>query len=105
MQERETEQEKRTTIQEYSKLLGVSQPLLSIWLKGNTKPSDKKIIILAKKIGVEIYDSLGISQPDPLLQYIIENWNDLPKEKKEYIIRIVKKHTNNPLSNKSKTLE
>ena len=42
MQQWESAQGKRATLQGFADHLHVSQPLLSIWLKGDTKPSPEK---------------------------------------------------------------
>lgn len=97
MQERETKEGKRTTIQEFAKFLEVSQPLLSTWLKGNTEPSDKKIQLLAEKLGEEVYETLGKIRPDPFIRYITKNWKKLPEKKQKEILETIKKYTNDPI--------
>ena len=87
MQQWETSQGKRTSIQGFARHLEVSQPLLSIWLKGNTKPSDEKIQLLASKIGNEVYDVLGIPRPDPDLQRLNQIWEHIPEAVRRSIVK------------------
>ena len=87
MQQWETAQGKRTTIQGFANYLEVSQPLLSIWLKGDTKPSDEKIELLANKLGNEVYDVLGIPRPDPDLQRLNQIWEQIPEKVRHSIVK------------------
>jgi transcriptional regulator with XRE-family HTH domain len=65
MQQWESAQGKRVTLQGFADHLQVSQPLLSIWLKGDTKPSTEKVALLAAKLGTDVYEVLGLPKPDP----------------------------------------
>ena len=103
MHEWESSKGKRVTIQEFAAYLEVSQPLLSIWLKGNTKPTEENIKLLASKLGNRIYDSLGITRPNPLHQYITTHWEELPREEQKRISKIVSKYTKDPLPNDTET--
>jgi len=57
----------RKTIVEFSAFLGVSQPLLSMWMNGKKRPGVENIKILSEIFGLEVYDSLGIDRPNPYL--------------------------------------
>jgi transcriptional regulator with XRE-family HTH domain len=103
MHEWESSKGKRVTIQGFAEYLEVSQPLLSIWLKGNTKPTEENIQLLAGKLGNKIYDSLGITRPNPLHQYIASHWDQLPEEEQIRISKIVSKYTKDPLPNETET--
>lgn len=72
---------KRKTIKEFSEYLGVSRPLLSIWMLGRQRPGPKNIELLATKLGPEIYDALGEPRPNPDLQALIADWDYIPIEK------------------------
>jgi transcriptional regulator with XRE-family HTH domain len=72
---------KRKTIKEFSEYLGVSRPLLSMWMLGRQRPGPKNIELLANKLGPEVYDVLGFPRPNPDLQALMAAWNYIPSEK------------------------
>lgn len=70
---------RKTTI-EFSAFLGVSQPLLSMWMSGKKRPGVENIKMLAEIFGLEVYDSLGIPRPNPYLQKINRVWEHVPED-------------------------
>ncbi len=54
------------TLQDFAQWLGISKSLLTYWRKKNGKiPTHKKSIDkLVEKYGIEVYDVLGLEQPD-----------------------------------------
>lgn len=49
----------------------IKQQLVSDWINGRYKPEDEKyLLVLAEKIGNEIYEVLGVEPPNPYLQKI-----------------------------------
>ncbi len=87
MQQWEAARGKRMTIQGFADHLEVSQPLLSIWLKGNTRPSREKIERLATKLGNEVYPALGLPKPDPDLQRLNQIWPHIPETMRRSIVK------------------
>jgi len=87
MHQWESAQGKRATLQGFANHLNVSQPLLSIWLKGDTKPSSEKIELLAAKVGNEIYEVLGLPKPDPDLQRLNQIWEHIPETMRRSIVK------------------
>jgi hypothetical protein len=65
MHQWESAHRKRATLQGFANHLNVSQSLLSIWLKGDTKPSSEKIQPLGARSRNEVYEVLGLPKPDP----------------------------------------
>jgi transcriptional regulator with XRE-family HTH domain len=55
------------SITEFASYIGVSQQLMSNWMKpgGNVPKSKKSIDALARVYGLEVYDVLGLQRPDP----------------------------------------
>lgn len=53
------------SISEFAEWVGVSQPLMSAWMKqkGKTPRSPKTINKLVEKFGGEVYDVLGLASP------------------------------------------
>jgi len=67
----------RKTITEFAEYLDVSQQAVSNWMNGKYKPKGaKNIRSLASKLGLEVYDVLGMDRPEELDQ----PWNQLPPE-------------------------
>ncbi len=87
MQQWESAQGKRATLQGYADHLQVSQPLLSIWLKGDTKPSTQKIELLATELGSEVYEVLGLPKPDPDLTRLNQIWPHIPEAMRRSIVK------------------
>jgi transcriptional regulator with XRE-family HTH domain len=86
MQQWEIGQGKRATLQSFANHLQVSQPLLSIWLKGDTRPSSEKIELLANKLGNEVYEVLGLPKPDPDLTRLNQIWPHIPEAMRRSIV-------------------
>jgi len=72
-------EEGRKTIVEFAVYIGVSQPLLSMWLNGKKRPGVENIKLLSEIFGNEVYDALGIERPNPYLQQINRLWEFLPE--------------------------
>ena len=78
---------KRKTIEEFAIYLGISRPLLNMWMNGNKKPGRENIKLLAETFGNDIYDIMGLPRPNPYLQIAIQNWEFISEEKQEQISR------------------
>jgi len=70
---------KRKSLEQFAAYLGVSQPLLSLWMSGRRKPGSENIGLLAELFGPEIYDALALPRPDPDLQTLSRLWPRLPE--------------------------
>lgn len=72
------------TVVDWSIFLGVSQPNLSRWLNGKSKPDGINLERLADKLGLEVYDRLGLVRPnvDTRLNLINKAWDLLPESLK-----------------------
>jgi Helix-turn-helix. len=72
---------KRKTIEEFAAYIGVSRPLLNMWMNGDIpKPGTPNIKLLEKIFGPEIYDALGLPRPNVYLQKISEIFEKLSPE-------------------------
>jgi transcriptional regulator with XRE-family HTH domain len=87
MQQWESAQGKRATLRGFANHLEVSQPLLSIWMKGNTRPSTEKIELLAAKLGNQVYEVLGLPKPDPDLLRLNQIWPHIPEAMRRSIVK------------------
>lgn len=94
IQEIEREKGRRVSLEEASKIFGVSRPTLSQWISGKVaEPSQLRIDELAAKMGMEVYDVLGYARPDPDIRYISQRWDDLPEDVRHQIREIIEKYT------------
>ncbi len=53
----------RQTGVSFARHLGVTQPALSSWLNGKYIPKGRSLAILAKKLGYDVYDVVGLPRP------------------------------------------
>jgi len=67
----------RRTVREFSKYLGVSQSSVSMWWNGDRVPEGTNVQKLSKKLGLEVYDVLGLPRPDEDLHYLQREWEQL----------------------------
>lgn len=82
---------KRATLGQFAAYLGISPPLLSHYLNGLRKPSGDNVHKLAKQLGPEAYDILGLQIPDPKLRFISRNWVKLSVEQQQQLISTMEK--------------
>lgn len=73
-------EEGRKTLVQFAAYIGVSQPILSMWLSGKKRPGVGNIKLLADIFGYEVYDALEKDRPNPYLQRINRVWEFLPEE-------------------------
>lgn len=85
----------RKTLEEFAAYLGVSRPLLSMWLNGSRKPGTDNIKLLAEIFGEGVYDSLDLPRPDPDLNYLQAHWINLPAEARKAIRETALKYITN----------
>lgn len=67
----ERKQASRQTYSAFARYLDVKQPSLSGWLAGDYVPTGENLEKVANKLGLEVYDALGLPRPDSML-YDIE---------------------------------
>ncbi len=75
----------RQTIEKFADYLGVSRGTLNKWMNGDRKPETESVEILALKLGLEVYDVLGLPPPDEDLFRIKQLWGHLTKEEQKAI--------------------
>lgn len=66
----------RKTVKQFAAFIGVSQSTISTWWNGDRSPEGENIQKIANKLGIEVYDVLGLPRPDPDLLYIQQNWSN-----------------------------
>jgi transcriptional regulator with XRE-family HTH domain len=70
----------RRTVLEFAKYIGVSQSSISMWWNRERLPEGDNVQKLANKLGIEVYDVLGLPRPDADLHYLQQHWDDLSPE-------------------------
>jgi transcriptional regulator with XRE-family HTH domain len=68
----------RVTLDDFAKYIGCSRPLVSFWLAGTRRPGPKYIRRLALLFGPKIYETFEEPSPNAILEYVNDNWNNLP---------------------------
>ncbi len=74
----------------FARHLEVSPASLNMWINSNRKPDLENAMRLARKIGPEVYDTLGYPRlvdtvRYPELRFIIDNWHLMDDESKQQI--------------------
>lgn len=87
--ELEQQEGRRVSNKEFGAMLGYSPGTISLWLNGKNTPDAKSIPGLADKLGLEVYEVLGLASPEPELRYISRNWENLPEDARRRIREIV----------------
>lgn len=72
----QNEQGKRKSVAEYAVFLGVSQPLVSMWMNGSKKPGKGNIKALYDIYGEEVIEVLGRNKYAYFIEANVENFND-----------------------------
>jgi len=70
----------RKTVFQFAEYLGVKQQTVSNWWNETRMPQGENVRKIAEKLGVEVYDVLGLPRPDPDLFYIQGVWDELTPE-------------------------
>jgi transcriptional regulator with XRE-family HTH domain len=70
----------RKTLEEFAAYIGVSRPLLNMWMNGNKKPGRENVKLLSEIFGYEIYDVLELPRPNIYLQKINQLFERLSPE-------------------------
>jgi len=81
----QAKQGKRASLNDFADLLGYSRPTISMWLNGTRIPGLGAIEHLASIIGLEVYDALNLTRPNPLLQKLSKIWENIPAEKQQQL--------------------
>jgi len=75
----------RKTVKEFAEWLGFGQSTVSNWMNETRVPQSEAVHQLALKLGLEVYDSLGLERPNENLFYIQRVFEILPDEAQQSI--------------------
>lgn len=85
----------RKTVKEFAAYIGVSQSTISNWWNDDRKPEGENLQKLAAKLGIEVYDILGVPRPDSDLLYLQSIWKELEPEKRRTLREQAEKYNKN----------
>ena len=89
----QAKQGKRKTLDEFAAYLGVSRPLLNMWMNGDKpRPGQANIKMLSEVFGDEIYDVLDLPRPDPFMLYVQKTSPNLKDNQKKKISEQIAKY-------------
>ncbi len=78
----------------------IKQQLVSDWIKGKYEPGDEKYqVVLAEKLGEQIYEILHIPPVNLLRIYVLRNWDKAPLKIQQELAKTISKHTTEPMPN------
>jgi len=64
----------------FARYLEVSQSELGLWMTGSSVPSGDDLLNIANKLGVEVYDILGLPRPNIEVQRLTVSFASLPPD-------------------------
>lgn len=80
--ELQLKEERKITIEEFARLFGVGQSLMTMWMNGKRYPGPDKRRIIIQRYGQEAIEALD---EDPDLYVVKEVWEDLTPEARRSI--------------------
>ena len=97
------EQGRRKTIEDFAAYIGVSRPLLNMWMNGKRKPGKESLKLLSEILGNEVYDILGYERPNPYLQKINQIFEYLSPEQQRKLAEDAKRYESQSHENSKAT--
>jgi transcriptional regulator with XRE-family HTH domain len=83
----------RRTVLEFAEYLGVSQQTVSSWWNNTRQPQGENVRKVSEKLGLEVYDVLGLPRPDPDLHYLQSQWDTLTAEERRALREQAEQYT------------
>ncbi len=75
----------RKTVRQFAAYIGVSPASITQWWNENRVPEGENIQKLANKLGVEVYDVLGLPRPNENLYYLQKEWDSFSLDEQKRI--------------------
>jgi hypothetical protein len=79
------------TASEFAEWLGFGNTTVNQWLNGKREPERGNVYLLALKLGLEIYDVLGMPRPDEGLYQVDVHWHMLKDDEKAAVRKTVER--------------
>ena len=79
------------TALEFSEWLGFANATVNQWLNGNRSPESGNVHLLALKLGLEVYDVLGLPRPDELPYLVQVNVHKLKDAERAAIRKVIER--------------
>lgn len=76
----EQSQGRKQSYYSFARYLEVSQSGLGQWMTGSSVPGGDDLLMIANKLGVEIYDILGLPRPNTEMQRVTVSFASLPQD-------------------------
>lgn len=92
---------KRQNIEDFAAYLGVSRPLLTMWMNGSRRPGKENLKLLSAIFGMQVFDLVGLPRPNPLHLYTSRNWENVPEKVQLRIAQTVAKYSTEPIPDES----
>jgi DNA-binding transcriptional regulator YiaG len=80
---------RRQSYYAFARYLEVSQSGLGQWMVGSSAPSGDDLLNLANKLGVEVYDVLGLPRPNAEVQRITVSFASLPADIRQRLTQAI----------------
>jgi len=78
-------QGRRRPAKAFAAYLGFENATVNQWLNGHRRPSLDNAFGLARRLGLGVYDALGLPRPDELLFRVEVDWDLLTQSEREKI--------------------
>jgi hypothetical protein len=75
----------------------VKQQNVDTWMNGKIPKDYKYVVVLAEKLGNEVYEILGKDRPNILHLYASRNWEKLSPKIQLELAKTIAKHTKEPI--------
>ena len=73
----------------FARYLEVSQSGLGQWMNGTTSPAGEDLVSVARKMGPEVYDLLGLPRPNAEAQRLTVSFTSLPADIRQNLTNAV----------------
>ena len=79
----------RASIRKFSAWLGINHALVVQWMNAKTRPGEKSALLLADKLGFEVYDALEIPGPNPDEIELIRAYRAIPPDDQQALLDLI----------------
>lgn len=79
-------QNQNVTAGDFARYLQTSSANISRWMSGKVLPRGERLDHIAKTLGPEVYDLLGLIRPDQRLRLVVNRWGQLNDQQQQVLI-------------------